>query len=562
MRGILLAAAALVTATSLALHRGTTQEIAPALESITAHELRAHLRFLSHDLLEGRAPGTRGGALASLYIATQFRRAGLRPAGDGDTTFRQTVPLVARTPVRDDQTLRFVATDHTLPADRPSQAVFWSAREDEDVSIDGELVFAGYGVHAPEYDWDDFGEADLEGKILLVLINDPPAPPHDPERFDGAAMTYYGRWTYKFEEARRRGAAGALVVHSPGPAGYPWSVVRNSWSGARLVLPDDDDDDGRPPALGLEGWLHRDFAADLLSRAGLNLEELYVLAARRDFRPIETEIAVHAELPGTVRRLETANVVGMVPGTDPARRDEAVVFTAHYDHLGIGEPDQRGDSIYNGAYDNASGVALLIEMAEAFARAPSGPARSVLFIATTAEEAGLLGAEHYVRHPIVPLARTAAAINIDGANLWGETDDVVALGAEHSSLDAHIERATARLGLRVSPDRAPERGYFFRSDHFPFARAGVPALSLEHGLRFRGRPDGWGDETLARYDAERYHRPGDEFDPGFDLAGAVQQARLATLLGWEIAQADSLPRWNPSTRYGPRPALTTPSDDR
>ncbi|MFW6078397.1 MAG: M28 family peptidase, partial [Gemmatimonadota bacterium] len=437
MRGILLAAAALVTATSLALHRGTTQEIAPALESITAHELRAHLRFLSHDLLEGRAPGTRGGALASLYIATQFRRAGLRPAGDGDTTFRQTVPLVARTPVRDDQTLRFVATDHTLPADRPSQAVFWSAREDEDVSIHGELVFAGYGVHAPEYDWDDFGEADLEGKILLVLINDPPAPPHDPDRFDGAAMTYYGRWTYKFEEARRRGAAGALIVHSPGPAGYPWSVVRNSWSGVRLALADDDEDDeddedAGPAALGLEGWLRRELAADILSRADLDLEELYVRAARRDFRPIETGITVHAEVPATVRRLETANVVGMLPGADSARRDEAVVFTAHYDHLGIGAPDERGDSIYNGAYDNASGVALLLELAEAFTRAPSPPARSVLFLATTAEEAGLLGAEHYVREPVVPLARTAAAINIDGANLWGEADDVVALGAEHS----------------------------------------------------------------------------------------------------------------------------------
>ncbi|MBI4544699.1 MAG: M28 family peptidase [Gemmatimonadetes bacterium] len=513
-----------------------------ALSSITADELRAHVQFLSHDLLEGRAPATRGGELAALYIATQFARAGLEPVKG---SYFQEVPVVGITADKGNLSLEFEARGRSMPARYPADAVIWTAAEEPAADVAGELVFVGYGARAPEYRWDDFKGRDLGGKILLVLVNDPPAPPEEPALFGGRAMTYYGRWTYKFEEAERQGAAGALLLHTRDGAGYPWSVVESSWGGEQFALPREP---GAPPALALEGWIQREFARRLLVEAGHSLEELYVLAARRDFRPIATGITVHARIPSRIRHLQTANVAGLLPGQDPERRDEIVVYTAHYDHLGIGTAVS-GDSIYNGAYDNASGVGLLLEVADAFAHLSPRPDRSVLFLATAAEEAGLLGAAYYVQQPLFPIPRTMANINIDGANLWGETRDVVALGAERSTLGRIAETRARQLGLRLTPDRAPEKGFFFRSDHFPFARAGVPALYLEHGLEFKGRPAGWGLQLMERYDAERYHQPSDEFDAGADLGGAIQQARLAFLVGYDVAQARNGPEWYDGSEF-------------
>jgi Zn-dependent M28 family amino/carboxypeptidase len=516
-------------------------------DGISAREIHAHLSFLADDLLEGRGPGSRGGDLAALYIAGQFARAGLEPVGG---SYFQRVPLVGTEVDTTSLFIGFEAGSRHLTGYAPEDLVVWSENGDTVVDLTGEVVFVGYGVDAPEYGWDDFEGRDVRGKILLVLIGDPPAPPDEDSIFAGPAMSYYGRWTYKLEEAARRGAAGILIVHSPTDAGYDWAVVRSSWSGERLSLPSRPEE---PHALPLAGWVNADFTRRLLAAADLNLSELAVRAARRDFRPIPTGITLRARFRTHRRELETANVVGFLPGTAPDLRDEVVVFTAHYDHLGIG-PAVAGDSIYNGAYDNASGVALLLEVAEAFASLERRPDRSLLFLATTAEEAGMLGARHYVREPLFPLANTVACLNIDGANLWGETDDVVAIGAERSTLGQVLDARAAMMGLDLRADPAPEKGLFFRSDHFPFARVGVPALSIAHGLRFRDRPDGWGAEVLDRYEREHYHRPSDEVAPDLDLKGAVQQARFVFRTGLDIAGAGPRPRWLDRTGIGEGPA--------
>jgi len=519
-------------------------EPAAAADAITAASIRARLEFLSHDLLEGRAPGTRGGQLAALYIADQFSRAGLQPVNG---SYFQAVPLRGTTVVPGRVSLGFHVNGRDVPARYAHDVVLRTSGPDTLVSVDAQLVFVGYGVRAPEFAWDDFKGADLTGKVLVFLANEPPAPPEDATRFDGRALTYYGRWTYKLEEAARRGAAGALIVHTTAAAGYPWDVVRSSWTGEQLALADDD-----APTIAIGGWITDDLARRLFAAAGLSLDALAARAAQRDFRPVYTPVRLRARIASRVRRLETANVVGVVPGRHAMLRDEVLVYTAHYDHLGIG-PAVDGDSIYNGAYDNAGGVAALIDIAGAFARLTPRPARSVLFIATAAEEAGLLGAEHYVRHPLFPLADTRASINIDGANLWGETDDVAAVGADRSTLGRIVERHARSLGMRVRPDHSPGAGLFFRADHFPFARAGVPALSIHHGVDFRGRPPGWGIETLEHYTTHHYHRPSDHFDPAFDLGGAVQQARLAFLVGLDIATGAADPEWYHNTAPASQP---------
>jgi Zn-dependent M28 family amino/carboxypeptidase len=512
----------------------------PPAPAIRADALRAHLRFLSSPLLEGRAPGTRGGDIAAHYIAAQFERAGLQPVRG---SYFQPVPLAgtALDPRRSSVSFRLAGARFDVAY--PDELVVWLPAGRDSVDVTGELVFAGHGVRAPEYDWDDYDGRDVRGRIVLVLVNDPPAPPDEPELFGGRAMSYYGRWTYKLEEARRQGAAGAILIHSVQTAGYPWSVVENSWTGEQLALADAAGD-----RLALQAWLGAEAAGRLLAAAGRSLEELQLLAARRDFRPLATGISVRASLRGRVRAISTANVVGLVPGRHPERRNEVVIYTAHYDHLGIGRA-VNGDSVYHGAYDNASGVAVLIELAQAFLALPAAPGRSVLFIATTAEEAGMLGASHYARNPLFPIGRTMAAINIDGANLWGETDDMFILGGERSTLGRIAAEQAAAMGVRLTDDAAPEKGYFYRSDHFPFARAGVPAVAVEHGLSFRGRPPGWGAALLERYEVERYHQPADRFHPTFDLAGAVQQATLAFRLGHALATSTHVPDWYPGGEF-------------
>jgi Zn-dependent M28 family amino/carboxypeptidase len=516
-----------------------------ALRSIQQHGIRTHLAFLADDLLEGRAPGSRGASLAARYIAGQLLHAGVAPVRG---SHYHTVPLIGWRADPRRVSLEFAAQDQRLALRYPLDAVVWLASGADSAAVAAELVFVGYGVRAPEYEWDDFKGRDVRGRIVVMLINDPPAPPGQPAIFDGAAMTYYGRWTYKVEEAARQGAAGVLMVHTEEGAGYPWSVVQTSFGGERLFLPHDP---RLPPPLPLQGWISFDAARRLFATGGHNLDALFVRAARRDFQPVATGITARLRVAGVSRSFESANVVGLVNGRHPTRRAEYVVYTAHYDGLGIGRPVD-GDSIYNGAYDNASGVAVLLEIARAFAAMPIAPERSILFIFTTAEEAGLLGASWYIRQPLVPLQRTVAALNIDGVNLWGETNDVSAVGLERSTLGLAVEAQATVLGLRVSGERAPQKGFFFRSDHFPFARAGIPALFLDHGSDFRGRPPGWGDTLLSRVEAERYHLPADRYEPSMDLAGAVQQARHAFLLGLDVANTAAPPRWYRGGEVFPR----------
>ena len=507
-----------------------------ARQSITADEIRAHLYFLSHDDLRGRAPGSQGGAVAARYIATQFLSMGLQPVNGA---FMQEVPIHGITTDPTTLSLAFETGETRVAASYPDEAVIWPGTTRPVVQVNGELVFVGYGVDAPAWGWDDFKGRDLNGKVLVFLVGDPPTPPDEPTLFDGRAMTYYGRWTYKLEEARRRGATGALIIHRDETAGYGWDVVRSSWTGEQFMLDERPDDGG---AVLLHGWLREGYAERVFEAAGLDLSELYVRAARRDFRPVATGLVVRSRMNSRSRTVITQNVVGYLPGADRERGDEVVAFTSHYDHLGTGTPVD-GDSIYNGAYDNAGGVGVLLEVAQAFTRLDERPARSTLFIATAAEEAGLLGSEFYIRNPLFPLERTVAAINVDGANIWGRTRGVVGLGADRSTLGELLATRAEEAGLQVMPDPAPERGSFFRSDQFPFARAGIPVLNIRHGTQFVGRPDGWGDAEIGEYNVLRYHRPGDEYDPAFDLEGAVQQARLIFSVGFDVANWDRIPEW-------------------
>jgi Zn-dependent M28 family amino/carboxypeptidase len=512
--------------------------VVPALEG---SEIARHMRTLSADSFMGRAPGTPGGEAAAAYVAAAFAAVGLEPV---EGTYLQAVPMVGSTPRPGAVSLAFTADDDRIAASYLSDFVAWSGDPQSlTAQAEGELVFVGYGITAPENDWNDFEGVDVRGKVILGLVNDPPAPPSEPALFDGPAMTYYGRWTYKFEEAARRGAAGALLIHVTEMAGYGWNVVESSWSGEQFSLPADASAPGR---AAVEGWITDDLARSLLASAGLDLDALIAQAASRDFRPVPTGIRVAARVESEVRTVDTHNVVGLLPGSE--RPDEVVTVTSHYDHLGVGQPVD-GDSIYNGAYDNASGTALLLEMARAAASLETRPARSVLFIATAAEEQGLLGAHWYVQAPLFPLANTVAEVNVDGANLWGETDDMTVMGADRSELGTWVERRAEQMGVRLAPDAEPEKGFFFRSDHFPFALAGVPSLYVEHGRAYRGRPEGWGDSIQADYTARAYHAPADEWSDDFVFDGAVQQGRLALSLVLDIARSDAWPNWNPGSEF-------------
>jgi Zn-dependent M28 family amino/carboxypeptidase len=402
---------------------------------------------------------------------------------------------------------------------------------------EAELVFVGYGIDAPETGWNDFAGVDVAGKYILILVNDPPAPGAEPTLFGGEAMTYYGRWTYKYEEAARQGALGALIVHETEPASYPWTVVRNGFSGEQFALPVGP---GEPQPPALIGWVTVDLARSLLALGGLDFDELKGAAATRNFTAVETGVTVRAGVDAEVRRVETANVVGLLPGSE--RPDEVILVTSHYDHFGVGAPID-GDSIYNGAYDNASGTALILAMARALADMPRAPARSVLFIAAGAEEQGLLGAERYVQMPLFPLERTVAEVNFDEANVWGVTTDVTVMGEERTELGPYVRARATEMGLTIMPEAEPAAGMYFRSDHFPFARAGVPSLYFNHGWRFVGRPDGWGDSVRADYNANRYHQPSDEIFPDFVYDGAAQYGDLALLTILDLAEDDAWPNW-------------------
>lgn len=505
-------------------------------------EIDANLQFLSSDLLEGRAPATRGGALAEHYIAAQLQSYGVKPGMNG--SYFQNVPMdiVAADPA----TIKVTASGKAT-ADLKSTAdvVVFAGSATPASEAKGELVFIGYGAKAPEYRWDDFKGTDLKGKVLLVLVNDPPAPASEPDLFGGKAMTYYGRWTYKFEEAARQGAAGVLVVHTTYEAGYPWQVVVSSNSTEHRMLPRPE---SAPAPVGVTGWIQHDVAASLLKQAGLDLATLVKQADTRDFRPVATGIMMDMSFRNSVAHMSANNVVGVVPGSDAKLASQYVVYSAHHDHFGIG-PAVNGDSIYNGAYDNASGVAAVLAIAHAAAREPVKPKRSRMFVFVTAEEAGLLGSQYFGEHPPVPSRDMIVNLNIDEANPDGPVRDITVMGDTKSSIGPTLAAMIKPDGVRISPDEHPEAGSYYRSDHFSFARVGVPSTSIGAGTDFVGKPAGWGKAHAEDYVAKRYHQPSDEYDPKWPLTGTAQLADIAYRFGTLLANAPTIPTWNANSEF-------------
>jgi Zn-dependent M28 family amino/carboxypeptidase len=509
---------------------------------ITPREIDAHLRFLSSDLLEGRAPATRGGRIAEEYIATQLQAFGVRP-GVGDSSYLQRVPIdVVKA---DPATIKVTASGKASANLRfTDDVVVWPGSATDASSAHGELVFVGYGATAPEYRWDDFKGTDVRGKVLLVLVNDPPATSGEPNLFGGKAMTYYGRWTYKYEEAERRGAAGMLIVHTTERAGYPWHVVVNSNSTEHRILPRDP---SLPAPIGVRGWITDSAATALLAQAGLNMTDLRKRAESRDFRPVSTGIIIDATMRNSLQHMSANNVIGVVRGIDPKVRDEYVAYSAHWDHFGIG-PVVNGDSIYNGAADNASGVASVLTIAHAAAEGIK-PRRSQLFVFVTAEESGLLGSAYFGEHPTVPASKIIAALNMDIVPLDGRVRDLNVIGDNKSSLGPALALLVKSEGIRLSPDAHPEAGHFYRSDHFSFAKAGIPSVSIGGGVDYMGRPAGWGLKQAEDYTAHRYHQPSDEYRSDFDLSGAAQLAEIVYRFGVSLGNARTVPAWNPDAEF-------------
>lgn len=501
----------------------------------SADVFRAHLEYLSDDLLEGRAPATRGGDLAAKYIAAQFRRLGLEPMGDSGTYFHR-IPVIAHTP---DPVLKVTGANPATLGYRDDY-VLWSMRDEEQVSVAGPTVFVGYGIVAPEWQWDDYAGLDVKGKIVLCLVNDPGL--RDSTIFRGRILTYYGRWTYKIEEAQRQGAAGIVLIHTTESATYPWSTVTGSWTGQQVRL--------EQPATSLvvAGWIRDEVAGRLLQGSGLDLANLMDQAGHRGFRAVSLPFGLEASVRSAIHRSSTANVVARLKGRG-RRADDAVMIGGHYDHLGVRAP-VKGDSIYNGAEDNASGTAAVLAAAEAFVRAGVEPQRSILFMAFGAEESGLLGSQAFANRPTVPLRRLACVLNMDVMNLYGKTKDVSALGTDQSSLGATFVAAAAAEGMRVTVDSASLiRGSFFRSDHFPFAKAGVPALSLEGGEDYVGRPSGWGQERRNEYNETRYHQPQDELLAWFSMDGSLQQIRVILRTALAVANTPAQPTWSRGSEF-------------
>jgi len=512
----------------------------PAEAEISAAGIAAHVRMLSHDHFEGRAPATRGGELATAYLANQLALLGIAPAGDNGTYF-QDVPIVEATV---DRTFSLRVPGRTFKY--LDDVVAFSGVEDAKVSVTGEVVFVGHGIVAPELRWNDYAGVDVKGKWVLIMVNDPPAPASEPNLFGGPALTYYGRWTYKFEEAARQGAAGALLIHTDESATYPWQVVQSSWTGTQYSLPPAPG----APALGVKAWVANAAAVDLVKRAGHDLDALRTRASARGFTPVTLGLTATAALTQTSARKVSPNVVGVLTGT---KADEAVAITAHWDHFGVRAP-QPGeaagvDRIHNGAYDNASGCAAVLTMAQALTRAGTPPGRSIYFVFTTAEESGLLGSEHFAAHPPLPMAKFVANINVDGANYLGPTKDIVMLGSDRSSLGPMLTALATARGRTVGIDTHPERGYFFRSDHFPLAKAGVPALSLSEPKQFEG-PNA--AALLARqeaYNGQDYHQPSDEYSSTWDFSGAARDMQLLTALAWQVAAAPTPPAYNAGDQF-------------
>jgi Zn-dependent M28 family amino/carboxypeptidase len=510
-----------------------------AAAQITADDLREHIAKLASDDFAGRGPTTPGDRKSRAYLIEQLQRLGYQPGGNA--TWEQAFDLVgveAHMPKR----WTFARDGKSLPLTWSSDYIATSGVQTPEGAIrNAELVFVGYGIEAPEYGWDDFKGKDLRGKVLLMLNDD---PNWDDRLFAGKTRLYYGRWTYKFESAERHGAAGAILIHTTPSAGYPFQVVQTSWSGPQYELPKT-----TPPHVQLTGWVTEAAAQKLVKLAGKDLPALIEAAKRTDFAPVALGVTTSISFKNTVQRAQTANVYGLLPGSDARLRDQVVIYTAHHDHLGVGQPDARGDRIYNGALDNAAGVAQLLAIARAFKRLPEPPRRSILFLFAGAEEQGLLGSAYYAANPSFPRQKIAAAINYDGGNIWGRARDVTFIGKGKSTLDPIVEAIALRQGRTVKGDRLPDRGYFYRSDQFSFAKIGVPAIYIDQPTDFVGKPPGWGQAQSDDYEVHRYHQPSDEFDPKWNFDGMIEDAQLGFWAGVILADQDAMPAWLPGDEF-------------
>ncbi len=510
-----------------------------AMETIDPEHIRWHVRFLSHDLLEGRGTGQRGGDIAAEYMATQFAEYGLKPAGDNGS-YLQKVPLVGITTLPQTQFVLLPKQGPSLDLKPLDEYVAYDQTQQPQSNVDADIVYVGYGIEAPEYNWDDYKGVDVHGKVLLMLVNEPPSD--DARFFKGKALTYYGRWTYKYEEAARKGAVGVILIHKEDMASYPWEVVRNSNSGEKSSLKLEG------PALKVASWVQLDVAKRLVAGSGMDLDKMMVDARSREFHPVDLGAKLKAHMVSKVRNFESNNVVAMLPGSNRNLKDQAVMFTAHYDHLGI-RPDMPGDNIYNGAADNATGCGILLELARAFSVAKDRPGRSIIFASVTAEEQGLLGSEYLGKHPPVPAGKIALDLNYDDVQPIGAPEEVEVTGAERTTFYPWVQATAKEFRLAIRPDARPEAGHYYRSDHFSLARVGIPSFSINEGIKFKGHDEAWGMAQNQEYTKKHYHQPSDEYHPEMNFVGDAAMARFGFALGWEAASSAKLIGWQKGAEF-------------
>jgi len=549
MRKSMIAVVILLVASGAFLAAQTQRQEKPATAAasaagIDAEKIRAHVKFLSSDLLEGRGMGQRGSDIAAEYIATQFALDGLKPAGDQGTYFQE-VPMVSVTTLPDTTFSLVPKNGEPLPLKNLDDFVIHNETQTELVDIDAPIVFVGYGITAPEYKWDDYKGVDLKGKVALLFVNEPTSD--DPKFFKGKALTYYGRWTYKYEETASHGAVATLIIHRRDLASYGWEVVRNSNGKDKSYLRLD----GTPRLQGAS-WIQLDVAKKLAAMSQMDIDKMFQQAQSRDFKPVELPVRLKAHVVSTVRPFNSRNVLAMLPGSDPQRRDETVMYTAHYDHLGI-DASARGDNIYNGAVDNATGCGILLELARVWSQADQAaqqpPPRSILFAAVTAEEQGLLGSEFLGKHFATPVGKVTLDLNYDAVAPIGDPEEVEVSGAERTTFYPQVEKTAQKYGLAIRPDAQPEAGHYYRSDHFSLARVGIPSFSISEGMKFKGHDEAWGRAQAKDYVEHHYHQPSDEYRPEMDFTGLAKVAQFGYDLGLQAASEPALIQWQAGDEF-------------